>query len=99
MSDTTDSLPFHRAHKKVAFIDADGKRVEPDDNNAIKFEKFIFDPLPKTQSFAKSIRQTVFVRSKMRRRQHQKLLIMSNKPSATCIQGGSMRPESMWLTE
>lgn len=50
MSDTTDSLPFHRAHKKVAFIDADGKRVEPDDNNAIKFEKFIFDLLPSAKN-------------------------------------------------
>jgi len=50
MSDTADSLPFHRAHKKVAFIDADGKRVEPDANNAIKFEKFIFDLLPSAKN-------------------------------------------------
>ncbi len=46
MSDTTDSMPFHRAHKKVAFIDDSGQRVEPETNNAIKFEKFIFDLLP-----------------------------------------------------
>ena len=50
MSDTTDSLPFHRANKKVAYIDADGKQVEPDDNNAIKFEKFIFDLLPSAKN-------------------------------------------------
>jgi UDP-N-acetylglucosamine/UDP-N-acetylgalactosamine diphosphorylase len=41
-----DSLPFHRAHKKVAFVDADGKQVEPEQANAVKFEKFIFDLLP-----------------------------------------------------
>ena len=50
MSDTADSLPFHRAHKKVPFIDAKGKRVEPKDNNAIKFEKFIFDLLPSAKN-------------------------------------------------
>ena len=50
MSETADSLPFHRAHKKVAFIDAKGKQVEPDDNNAIKFEKFIFDLLPSAKN-------------------------------------------------
>ena len=41
-----DSLPFHRAHKKVPFIGADGKLVKPDAPNAFKFEKFIFDLLP-----------------------------------------------------
>jgi UDP-N-acetylglucosamine/UDP-N-acetylgalactosamine diphosphorylase len=46
MSETPDSLPFHRANKKVAHIDADGKQIKPETNNAIKFEKFIFDLLP-----------------------------------------------------
>ena len=41
-----DSLPFHRANKKVPFINADGKAVTPDSPNAFKFEKFIFDLLP-----------------------------------------------------
>jgi len=50
MSETADSLPFHRANKKVPFVDADGKRVTPDDNNAIKFEKFIFDLLPSAKN-------------------------------------------------
>lgn len=40
------SLPFHLAHKKVAFIDADGRRVEPREPNACKFEMFVFDALP-----------------------------------------------------
>ena len=39
-------LPFHIAHKKVAYIDALGRRVEPAQPNAIKFERFIFDLLP-----------------------------------------------------
>ena len=41
-----DSLPFHRAHKKVPFVDADGNLVQPEAPNAYKFEKFIFDLLP-----------------------------------------------------
>jgi len=40
------SLPLHRALKKVPFIDPQGKRIDPQQPNAIKFEKFIFDLLP-----------------------------------------------------
>jgi UDP-N-acetylglucosamine/UDP-N-acetylgalactosamine diphosphorylase len=39
-------LPFHRAIKKVAYIDDAGARVEPPEPNAVKFERFIFDALP-----------------------------------------------------
>ncbi len=41
-----DALPFHRANKKVPFVDVSGKLVQPAENNAIKFERFIFDLLP-----------------------------------------------------
>ena len=40
------ALPFHRAHKKVAFVDETGNTVSPNEPNAIKFEKFIFDLMP-----------------------------------------------------
>jgi UDP-N-acetylglucosamine/UDP-N-acetylgalactosamine diphosphorylase len=40
------SLPFHRAVKRVPYVDADGRRVEPDEPNAVKFETFLFDALP-----------------------------------------------------
>ena len=42
-----ESLPFHRARKIVPFVDDAGNRVEPDRPNAIKFERFIFDLLPR----------------------------------------------------
>jgi UDP-N-acetylglucosamine/UDP-N-acetylgalactosamine diphosphorylase len=41
-----DALPFHRALKRVPFLDPRGRQVEPDEPNAIKFERFIFDLLP-----------------------------------------------------
>ncbi|MGA3006459.1 MAG: UDPGP type 1 family protein [Opitutaceae bacterium] len=39
-------LPFHRADKKIAAIDADGKPVRPTAPNGAKFEMFVFDALP-----------------------------------------------------
>ena len=46
MSDGRHELPFHRALKKAPHLGPDGRRVEPDRPNAIKFEQFIFDLLP-----------------------------------------------------
>ncbi|MEW6582277.1 MAG: UTP--glucose-1-phosphate uridylyltransferase [Actinomycetota bacterium] len=39
-------LPYHRAVKKVPYVDGDGRRVQPDEPNAVKFEAFVFDALP-----------------------------------------------------
>ncbi len=49
-SDQADALPFHQAHKKVAYVDAQGKLVKPTENNATKFERFIFDLLPSAKN-------------------------------------------------
>jgi UDP-N-acetylglucosamine/UDP-N-acetylgalactosamine diphosphorylase len=41
------ALPYHRALKKVPFIDIEsGERVEPGEPNAVKLETFVFDALP-----------------------------------------------------
>ena len=45
-SGEAETLPFHRANKKVAFVNDAGNVVQPDQPNAIKFERFIFDLLP-----------------------------------------------------
>ena len=39
-------LPFHRALKKVPYVDVSGTLVQPVEPNAVKFEQFIFDALP-----------------------------------------------------
>jgi UDP-N-acetylglucosamine/UDP-N-acetylgalactosamine diphosphorylase len=48
--DQADSLPYHIAHKKVGYIDAEGRHVEPAKANAIKFERFIFDLMPSARN-------------------------------------------------
>lgn len=40
------SLPWHRADKKVPFINDSGELVNPEAPNAVKLESFIFDALP-----------------------------------------------------
>ncbi|TWU16747.1 UTP--glucose-1-phosphate uridylyltransferase [Allorhodopirellula heiligendammensis] len=40
------SLPFHRASKKVSYLNEAAQAVQPETPNATKFEKFIFDLLP-----------------------------------------------------
>ena len=39
-------LPWHRADKKVPYINEQGESVKPEEPNAVKLESFIFDALP-----------------------------------------------------
>ncbi|HEY7327474.1 MAG TPA: UDPGP type 1 family protein [Gemmataceae bacterium] len=39
-------LPFHTARKKVPYLDEKGEVMQPQKENALKFERFIFDVLP-----------------------------------------------------
>lgn len=43
------SLPIHVARKIVPHVGRDGRRVQPERPNAMKFETFIFDTLPAAQ--------------------------------------------------
>lgn len=45
------ALPYHRADKKVPYVDlATGRRAEPTEANAVKLELFVFDALPLCRS-------------------------------------------------
>ena len=45
-SGTRFALPFHRAEKKIPFVDEQGLPHSPQKPNGIKFETFVFDALP-----------------------------------------------------
>ncbi len=44
------ALPFHRADKKIATVDAAGRAVKPDKANGVKFEMFVFDAVPSARN-------------------------------------------------
>ena len=44
----TISLPFHKAIKKIPYIDNSGNLIKPEEPNGVKLERFIFDALPLT---------------------------------------------------
>src|SRR5207248_7831054 len=43
-----ERMPFHLARKKVPHL-AEGRTVQPTAENALKFERFIFDVLPRAE--------------------------------------------------
>jgi UDP-N-acetylglucosamine/UDP-N-acetylgalactosamine diphosphorylase len=45
-------IPFHVARKKVPHLDEKGQEVHPSKENALKFEMFIFDALPRADRWA-----------------------------------------------
>jgi UDP-N-acetylglucosamine/UDP-N-acetylgalactosamine diphosphorylase len=46
LTEGAGKLPFHVARKKVPYLDDKGQTVQPAKENALKFERFIFDVLP-----------------------------------------------------
>lgn len=40
------ALPFHRANKKIPYLNDAGEPVQPETPNGVKFEMFVFDALP-----------------------------------------------------
>ena len=54
LNEGTFSLPFHRADKKVPYINQDGERIEPQEPNAVKLETFVFDALPLARGFTRA---------------------------------------------
>jgi UDP-N-acetylglucosamine/UDP-N-acetylgalactosamine diphosphorylase len=39
-------LPWHRAEKKVGYVDERGQAIKPEKPNAVKLEQFVFDAIP-----------------------------------------------------
>lgn len=47
-----EGIPWHIAKKKVSHLHPSGERVEPMTENALKFERFIFDVLPHAERWS-----------------------------------------------
>ena len=60
MRPIADRMPFHRARKKVPYVNDRGDRVVPEKENGVKFESFVFDAIP----YAKEIVHMEIVREK-----------------------------------
>ncbi len=45
-------IPLHVARKKVPYLDEEGRTAKPQAENALKFERFIFDVLPLAERWA-----------------------------------------------
>jgi len=60
MRDIVDTMPFHKARKKVPYVNEQGDRVTPEKENGIKFESFVFDALP----YAKNVVHMEIVRER-----------------------------------
>lgn len=60
------TLPWHRADKKVPFIDENANYIKPEEPNAVKVETFIFDALPLAQKtmVLESCREDAFAPTK-----------------------------------
>lgn len=52
LSHEAESIPWHVARKKVPHLDVSGRQVQPEENNALKFERFIFDVLPRAERWS-----------------------------------------------
>ncbi len=39
-------LPWHRADKKIPYINQNGEKINPEESNGVKLETFIFDAIP-----------------------------------------------------
>ncbi|MBN2064279.1 MAG: UDPGP type 1 family protein, partial [Sedimentisphaerales bacterium] len=40
------SMPWHKAIKKIAYVDQNGNTITPDKTNGVKLETFVFDAVP-----------------------------------------------------
>jgi len=48
IGDRPRPLPYHRAFKKIPYLDGDGRLVRPETPNGYKFECFVFDAMAET---------------------------------------------------
>ena len=83
------ALPYHRAIKRVPYVDAEGQLVKPERENAYKFEMFIFDTLP--------LANGVLAVETERREEFEPLKNASGKQSLATVQQALSNLYGGWL--
>jgi UDP-N-acetylglucosamine/UDP-N-acetylgalactosamine diphosphorylase len=84
-------LPFHVARKKVPFLGSDGQMVKPDKENALKFERFIFDVLPLADRWT--------VMESLRSEEFAPLKNADGADSPATVNAALVRQAAEWLTQ
>lgn len=84
-------LPFHLARKKVPHVNEQGQSVAPEKENALKFEKFVFDaiPLAKRWTLVMARREEDFAPLKN----------ATGADSPETVRAGLMGRDRSWLTQ
>ena len=85
------TLPYHRAVKKIPYVDDSGRRVEPEEPNAVKFEQFIFDCMP----FAKHC----LTMETPRQEEYHPLKDATGPYSAQCVRQAMGSVYASWLEQ
>jgi UDP-N-acetylglucosamine/UDP-N-acetylgalactosamine diphosphorylase len=84
-------LPYHIARKKVPHLGNDGRPVDPDQTNAIKFETFVFDCLPMAEQVA--------VMETSRTEEYEPVKNAEGDHSPQVVQKAIVRRAGRWLAE
>lgn len=83
-------LLWHVARKKVPCLDESGNRLEPDEPNAYKFERFIFDALP--------IAEEVVVMEVDRKEEFAPLKQLTGQDSVETAREAMVEQAARWLS-
>jgi UDP-N-acetylglucosamine/UDP-N-acetylgalactosamine diphosphorylase len=91
LSQQAEGIPWHLAKKKVPFLAPDGAIVQPERENALKFERFIFDVLPLAERWT--------VEATTRQRDFEPLKNATGDDSPETVRRALIQQAATWLAQ
>lgn len=91
LNEHADSIPWHLARKKVPYLAPDNRVVQPERENALKFERFIFDVLPLAERWT--------VEATTRERDFEPLKNASGDDSPDTVRRALIHQAATWLEQ
>lgn len=89
VANSATSLPWHRAIKKIPYTDKLGNHVEPEIENGVKFERFLFDTLP--------LAETALIVETIRDQEFAPLKNQTGEFSAEYVRSHMIQVAASWL--